>query len=156
MAEPSPPSSSPSTATGSSSSSSSIQGAVYPSNGNDSENRWQQMEARLNRLEAALEREQTTSRALAADKARLQQACQAMQMRSEQDEEAISNTLLKRIRRLEAEKQALEARGSDTQHLQATLEQLRKEKVALEVRAVVWRVSVYPRVMYYVECVISE
>lgn len=62
----------------------------------------------------------------------LKQACVSLQQHAEQDEEYISNSLMKRIKNLEKEKAKLEAIGEDTQALHYQLEHLRKEKVDLE------------------------
>lgn len=87
---------------------------------------------RIHELEEALEHERAAKRMLQADRARLSQALQGLQLRAEQQEEAISNTLLRRLQQVEAEKAALEERGGAAQHLEEQLGRLRLEKVQLE------------------------
>lgn len=90
--------------------------------------------ARIRSLEHQLEVERANCRQLEQDKRILKQACVSLQQHAEQDEEYISNALLKRIKDLEREKARLEAAGEDTQALHYQLERLRREKVELENR----------------------
>lgn len=85
---------------------------------------------RVRLLEHQLEVERMHSKQLEEDKRRLRQACVSLQLHAEQDEEHISNSLLKRIRDLEAEKKKLEDQGQNSEHMQVQLEQLQKEKAS--------------------------
>ena len=85
--------------------------------------------ARIRHLEQQLEIERSNCRQLEQDKRVLKQACVSLQQHAEQDEEFISNSLMRRIKVLEKEKTRLESIGEDTQALHYQLEHLRKEKV---------------------------
>lgn len=88
--------------------------------------------AKIRALETNLEIEKSNCRQLEADKRELKKACVSLQQHAEQDEEFISNSLMKRIKDLEKEKNRLETLGEDTRALHFQLENLRREKVDLE------------------------
>lgn len=88
--------------------------------------------ARIRTLEHQLEVERANCRQLEQDKRVLRQACVSLQQHAEEDEEHISNSLMRRIRDLEKEKAALEESGGDSKALHLQLDQLRKEKVDIE------------------------
>lgn len=88
--------------------------------------------ARVRFLEQQLEMERSHSAQLENDKRMLRQAMVALQLHAEQDEENISNTLLRKISKLELEKERLESAGHNTDQLRLELEQLRKDKVDIE------------------------
>ncbi len=88
------------------------------------------LEERCQSLEHQLAIEKANCKQLEQDKRVLKRACVSLQQHAEQDEEFISNALMRRIRNLESEKSHLEALGEDTQALHYQLERLRKEKAS--------------------------
>jgi hypothetical protein len=92
----------------------------------------EELQARVAALEKALEAKRQTVAALTEHKRTLKHSFVELHATLEQDEEFISNTLLKRIRALEAQRQALEVTGIDTAHLEAQLRSLKQDKIDLE------------------------
>lgn len=87
------------------------------------------LEEQLQAAQAQVEAERATVQSLQQSLREVKKTCVEMQLHAEQDEEFISNSLFKRIKALEHQKEQLEAQGADTQQLQLQIEQLRKDKV---------------------------
>lgn len=90
------------------------------------------LEQQIDRLKAALAVEQDKVVSLERDNKTLRRNVVSLQVLAEQEEESISNSLLRKIRSLEAQKRVLEEKGQDAQHLSVRIQQLQREKIDLE------------------------
>ena len=95
----------------------------------------EELAALVQSLEAQLEIEAQTEAALRDQIRSLNMAFTSLHSATEVDEERMTNALLKRIAELEREKTELLARGTSVAHLEETLMQLKRDKIAIEASA---------------------